>query len=1147
MRRYYSPAQTYTPPPMTNRPRVSSKTAASAISAFAFLVTMALPALAQTTTTTTTDTTSTTTQPVPTPAQVNTGTSAPSEAVTKLPPFEVQSSSKDVGYYTQNTTMGSRLNSNLGDLASSITVISKQQMTDTSSVNINDLFLYEASTEGTENYTALGGFGKGSGVGDSIQGSPQTSNRVRGLGSVDITHDYFITNSAIISDVYNIDDAELSRGPNSTLFGIGSPSGILNLSIEKAVLNKDTNEVSARFGSFGDFRTTLNINRALIPDKLAIAVAGLYANAHPTAEEPSYDIQRREFAAITIKPFANTTIRANIEYYDNPNRRADSITPTDEITPWLTSGSAKWDPITYTATVGGVTSAPITNNSLLPNGLMYGIGNFSTASANFYIVHGVAQLWEEAQLGTNFSANGTPTNAVGSINGTGTNAATNIWGPIGFERLVGTAGNYTKFASTAIANPLNPTGTAQQTSYPLFHDPGITNSKLLNWQGVNLLAPNLGENKAITYNVEVEQQITDNLFLEAGWYREQFSTVQHNYLGGNVGNVVQVDPNTRFLNGTPNPYFGLPYMPMEQGDDSSSTSLNEQERMSLVYQLDFTKNDNWTKWFGHHNLQAFYQHRDVTGLSQLFRQEVLDAHSWNTTTDIGAANSGTAGSDAQRYYLANQGAAISFDDGAYVNTNYSYPVTWYNTQLNGGTWTNEMVKMGPTPFNGSSSKSEQQVWSYSGSMQNYLLNDSLVLTFGQRHDYQRSRGTLGTTVDPSTGLTDLDNLSQWQSYVYADGITRQAGGVAHLTKWLSVHYNQSDNFTVASLGEDQFGNVLPNPTGKGEDYGVSVSLFDDKLVAEMNWYKSNAANSREGTTTFVDRALRVDYSMFLQWSQEIATNNLGAAASTTAINNFAQTIMQNPTGLQGMLNATSHEADTQVVQAKGWEFNLIYNPLRNWTMKFTADQDRAVYSGVYPNIQKYLAARVPVWTKATDPILGPFWTTVSAGNVGNDGGGSPQTWLNGTVDAAGLDVEIAQQGHDSPDLSRYHFNYLTNYQFVTGSLAGFGVGTAFRYETPSEIGYLGQAPDPVALGAIDGLQAFNVIYGKELIHQDLWVSYKMKLPFLDNRIRMTVQINCRDVWSQGYLQTVQMNPDGTAQAFRIVPPRQWYLQTTFDF
>jgi hypothetical protein len=1129
---------------MTNTPRVSSKTAASALTAVAFLVTMALPTLAQaqaaatTDQTTTTTTTTTTTPAVPTPDQVNTGTTTSTEGVTKLPPFEVQSSSKDIGYYTQNTTMGTRLNSNLGDLGSSITVISKQQMTDTSSVNINDLFLYEASTEGTENYTADTGFAKGTGVNDNIQSSPQTSNRVRGIGSVDITHDYFITNPAIITDTYDIDDAELSRGPNSNLFGIGSAAGILNLSIERAVLNKDTNEISARYGSFGDFRATLNLNRALIPDKLAIAVAGLYANAHPTAQEPSYNIQRREFAAITLKPFENTTIRANVEYYDNPTRNADSITPADEVTPWLANGSPKWDPITYTATVNGVTSAPITNTLLYPAGLVSSIGNFGTGSANFYLVHGVPQLWEEAQLGTNFTSPGAPTNAVGSVNGTGTNAATNIWGPIGFERLALTGGNYLKFASSAPAG---------QVTYPLFHEPGVNNPALLNWQGINLLSPNLGENKAQTYNVEVEQQIIDNLFVDAGWYREQFSDVQHNYLGGNNGNAVQVDPNVRFLNGTPNPYFGEVYMPMEQGDDGTGNSINEQERVSLVYQLDFTKNNNWTKWLGHHNLQAFYQHRDVTSLSQLWRLEPLDSHSWNTTTDIGGANSGTNGADSLRYYLSNGGAAVSFDPGTFVNTNFTYPLTWYNTQLNGGTWTNENVKMGPTPFNGSSSKTEQQVWSYSGSMQNYLLDDRLVLTFGQRHDYERNRNTVGNTVDPTTGLTDLDSLNQWSNWVYSDGITRQVGGVLHITKWLSAHYNQSDNFTVSALGEDQFGNVLPDPTGKGKDYGLSVSFFDDKLVAEMNWYTADAANSREGTTTFVDRALRIDYSMFVYWAQEIATNNLGTSASATAINNYASNIIQFPTGLQGLVNATQHEADTQVINAKGWEFNLIYNPLRNWTMKVTADTDRAAYSSVYPNVQAYLTARKPVWFAATDPVLGPFWTTVSAGNVGNDGGGSPQQWLNGTVDAAGLDVELAQQGHDSPDLSRYHFNYLTNYQVVSGPLAGFGVGTALRYETPAAIGYYGAAPDPAALGAIDGLQPFNPINGKEVVHQDLWISYKMKLPFLDDRIRMTVQLNCRDVWSQGYLLTVGVNPDGSAQEFRIVPPRQWYLQTTFDF
>jgi outer membrane receptor protein involved in Fe transport len=1078
----------------------------------------------------------------PTPDQVNAaGASASAEAVTKLPPFEVQSSSKDIGYYTQNTTAGTRLNTSLGDLGASITIISKQQMTDTASVNINDLFLYEASTEGTENYTSDTGFGQGTGIADLVQASPQTQNRVRGIGSVDITRDFYLTSPNIQIDTYNIDDVELSRGPNSNLFGIGSPAGILNVSVEKAVLNKDTNEISARYGSFGDFRSTLNVNRALIPDKLAIAVAGLYANAHPTGQEPEYDIQRREYAAITIKPFAGTTVRANVEYYDNAYRRPNSITPTDEVTPWLAGGSPKWDPITYTATVNGVTSAPITNNSLLPAGLGATLGHYTDSDTNFYLVHGVAQLWEEAQLGTNFIVPGTPTNAVGAVNGTGTNAVTNIWGPIGFERQAITSGNYAKFATSAPAG---------QVTYPLFEEPGINNPNLLNWQGINTLSLNPGRDKAQTYNVEVEQEIIDNLFLDAGFFSQNFTRVQHNYEGGSVGNAVGIDPNTRFLNGAPNPYFGTPYIDVVHGDDTTNASLNQQERLSLAYTLDFTKHDNWLKWLGHHTLQPFYQHEDILTTTGLYRMEVLDGHSWNTTTDIGGSNSGAAGMFSSQYVLSNGGAAVSFDPGQFVNTNFTYPLTWYNTALNGGTWTNENAKLGPVLFLGQGVKQQQQVWSYGGTLQDYLINDRLVVTLGQRHDYERSRTTLNNeTVDPSTGLTDANNLQYWSNWNYADGITRQAGGVLHLTNWLSVHYNQSANFQVTSFGIDEFGNVLPNPTGHGKDYGVSVNLLGDKLVAVMNWYKANEQNSREGTTLYVLRALRTDYGGFVPWAQLIATNNLGAAASPTAINAYASNIIQYPGGLTAMAEATSFAADTLNIQAKGWEFNLIYNPTRNWTMKITADKDTAVNTSVYPFIQQYLASRLPLWTKASDPTLGPFWTSIFGGEGGTFSLGTtitPQQWLAGTVDAAGLDVELAQQGHNQPDLSEYHFNYLTNYQVIQGPLKGFGVGTALRYETPAAIGYRGAAPDPAALGAIDSLQALNPVNGKEVLHQDAWISYKTHLPF-DPSIRMTVQLNCRDVWSQGYLQVVGINPDGTPLSYRIIPPRQWYLQTTFDF
>ena len=1118
---------------MPNRPKLSLNTAASAMSAFAFLVTLALPATsraqAAAPATTDTTTTTTTTTTVPTTAQVNSGAAPTEEGVTKLPPFEVQSSSKDIGYYTQNTTMGTRLNSNLGDLGASITVISKQQMQDTSSVNINDMFLYEASTEGTENFTSVGATSKGSGFQDNIQSSPNTSNRVRGLGSVDISRDYFITNPVIQTDTYNVDDVELSRGPNSTLFGIGSASGILNESIEKAVLNKDTNQVSARYGTFGDTRVSMNFNRALIPDKLAIAVAGLYSDAHPTQQQPAYDIQRRVFAAMTIKPFEKTTVRANIEYIDNPIQRADSFTPVDEITPWFAAGRPTWDPITFTATQNGVTSAPITNVLNMPEGLASAsLGNFTVSSPAFYVVHGIPQLWEQQELGTNFNGPGSPTTATGTL------------GPIGREVDAATSGDYTKFASTAPAGVL---------TYPIFKDPGIHNGQLLNWQGLNTLSANTGEVKATIYNVEVEQEIIDGLFLDAGWYREQSTNFNRNYFEGNAGSVIAVDPNTRLLNGAPNPYFGDPYEEEQQGTDGDAVGLNEQERLSLVYQLDFTKNNNWTKWLGHHNLQAFYQHRENDTLNLQWTEEVVDAHSWNSTTNIGLAGTDVPGSLAYKYYLnGNHQSSISYSPGQFPITNFTFPVTWYNTNLNGGTWTQEQAKLaGIVVRPGNESNNQQQVWSYSGSMQNYLLNDRLVLTFGQRHDYERARTNTPLSLNPTTGLNDTTNLSQWNSWVYADGITRTAGGVLHLTKWLSVHYNQSDNFTVTSLGEDEFGNVLPLPTGKGKDYGASVSLFDDKLVAEMNWFKATTANAHNSPPNVADRALRIDYSMFVYWAQEIATNNLGAGASGTAINTYAQTVVNFPTGLSQLWQATAHESDTITALSNGWEFNLIYNPLRNWTMKISADTNRANEANVHPGIQAFLRSRLPVWTVAKDPVLGPFWTTVCAGNVGNTGGLSPQAYLNSQVDAAGLDADLALQGQRAPDLSRYHYNYLTNYQIVTGKFAGVGIGTALRYESDPIIGYPGTAPDPAALGAIDGLNVFQGAYGKEVLHQDAWISYKTHLPFLDNRIRVTFQINVRDMWSQGYLQTVALNPDLSPETYRIIPPRQWYFQTTFDF
>ena len=70
----------------------------------------------------------------------------------QLTPFQVDAT-KEKGYFSPNTLAGTRLNSNIADLPSSITVITKQQLEDTASVNINDAFMYEANVEGSRTYT----------------------------------------------------------------------------------------------------------------------------------------------------------------------------------------------------------------------------------------------------------------------------------------------------------------------------------------------------------------------------------------------------------------------------------------------------------------------------------------------------------------------------------------------------------------------------------------------------------------------------------------------------------------------------------------------------------------------------------------------------------------------------------------------------------------------------------------------------------------------------------------------------------------------------------------------------------------------------------------------------------------------------------
>ncbi len=324
------------PNPDTQRlPMKRSLLSASAFCAAALLTCAIGPRLLGQTASTTDSTATTTT----------TTSDQTSEEVVKLSPFVVEST-EGTGYHAESTLAGTRVRTDLKDVASSISVVTADFLRDIGATNNQTLLQYTTNTE-------VGGiYGNYAGVGNTfVNGANESSNflkpngntRVRGLDSADNTRDYFLTD--IPWDAYNVGRVDLQRGPNSILFGIGSPAGIVNSSVNTAEY-KNTAKVENRVGSFGTLRDSLDIERVLLQDELAIRVAALNDDTK-YREKPAFNNDKRLFGALRWDPklfnrwdsTASTTVRANYEYGDVQANRPRILPPEDRITPFFFNGA----------------------------------------------------------------------------------------------------------------------------------------------------------------------------------------------------------------------------------------------------------------------------------------------------------------------------------------------------------------------------------------------------------------------------------------------------------------------------------------------------------------------------------------------------------------------------------------------------------------------------------------------------------------------------------------------------------------------------------------------------------------------------------------------------------------------------------------
>ena len=155
---------------------------------------------------------------VPPPGITTTGPGASTEAPLILSPFEVVSD-RDRGYQATSTLAGTRLNSDLKDVAASISVITKDFMEDIAANDLESLLTYTLGTEvagqgGNFSNAEPGGAGEGLNFNSALE-RITIGTRVRGLTSADTTRGFFP--SSIPVDSYNMERAEISREPDAAV------------------------------------------------------------------------------------------------------------------------------------------------------------------------------------------------------------------------------------------------------------------------------------------------------------------------------------------------------------------------------------------------------------------------------------------------------------------------------------------------------------------------------------------------------------------------------------------------------------------------------------------------------------------------------------------------------------------------------------------------------------------------------------------------------------------------------------------------------------------------------------------------------------------------------------------------------------------
>ena len=877
----------------------------------------------------------------------------PREEVVQLTPFQVNADDNQ-GWAPTETLAGTRFKTKLSDLASQIDIFTLDFMEDFGFTSIEAASIYSLNIEnGTEFVSNVESKESGDG-----------NLRVRGIGQARRTREFFATNTR--SDNYNLDRVTLASGPNPMMFGIGAPTGAIDSSLARPILNRNTRQVKTQIDSFGGIRGEFHLNQTLLKNQLAFRGA-LLADNKKFYPNPSIDRERRGYAALLYKPFKKTQFSAHYENMTGHGRTPSRVPPLDRVRVWDQAGSL---------------GSALGNRPIFSNTLAWQTGR--PAGGGLPAIGAKANPDDRV-----FSTSGD-----GAISVIGGNNPAGLR-PMGSFYSVGVQNIADNGRWPGIVDPVN-AGTTRGVS--LLNDDYYPRDASYHY------FTDFGDRDSSIVNLFFNQEILKDLHFEAGYQRESNSNFGASYMaGGNGGLNLNVDPNRFLPDGvTPNPYAGKLYFDGLAGFDRGWAKSDEW-RAALSYELDLK--DRWRnrvgRLLGRHRLAGIVSAIESKNLNQEYRYNLQPVIENGRMRDpVFSGVNYTIGADGRRglgplgsgYTATASNRVVNFRsyvgpdlgwvprvDGFEIGQPWKITdnrgEVWTVDPLNAGTGTNGERLITGRNTGGTHTEFGTKLFSYQG----YLLDDRVVLTYGRREDSNNTARSQAPAVlwrNPETGQVISAAAAGYQAHLdhygfdkmdpatEAVGTTTLKGLVVHPFRgwgWklplgadLSLLYTKSDTFAPNTTSRNPDGSFMASERGDGTDQGFRLGLFDGRFNLRYNEYEVSSSPTRlgalfagirgamRGVMKDITRAMVANEAEFREkfpvWPLQ-GQGDPKLAYPFASLNNGGFETMN-------FFNYLDPYAVTADTAAKGREITAQWKPTRNLDLRLTWNHQEVVQSKI---------------------------------------------------------------------------------------------------------------------------------------------------------------------------------------------------------